>query len=111
MDWILVALIIGAMVYSGMIVIEYTNYAIQVKPKILQLEQNAAEMLKNTEIVEAERHSIRDRMDGMRTAVSELSRRIADLRCEVHAEKTRKQRLEMEYFKQRLKGRLRPAVA
>jgi len=46
----------------------------------------------------------------LKTAVGDLAESTRDLRSRLQVENARRQRLDMEYFKQRLKGRLGPAL-
>ncbi|MDA0747724.1 MAG: hypothetical protein O2954_14480 [bacterium] len=111
MGWVLVALILGAMVYGGMIVVEYTNYIMQARPRLAQLENEALELLGQLNEADGTQEEIENRVVELKPQVAEMYKRVAELRTQLEGEKVRKQRLEMEFFKQRLKGRLRPAIA
>jgi chromosome segregation ATPase len=111
MAWILVVLIVGAMAYAAMIIVEYTNYTLQVRPRIAKLDRTAAELEEEWNGEEARVHEIELRSKGLQDCVSGLQRRTAELRGEVKGERDRKQRLEMEVFKRRLKGGRRMVAA
>ncbi len=110
MEWVLVALIIGVMVYAGIIVVEYTNCSIHTQPRIARLEEESVELVETRGAEEAQQSEAKDRIEELRATVAQLSGQISDLHGQVQTERLLKQRLDMEYFKQRLKGRLRPAL-
>ena len=111
MAWILVVLIVGAMAYAAVIIVDYTNYTLQVQPRISKLDRNAAELEEEWNGEEATVHEIELRLKGLQDSVSALQHRSAELRGEVRGERERKQRLEMEVFKRRLKGNRRMVAA
>jgi|GEM_PF-1583161 acetylglutamate synthase len=111
MEWIFVALVIGVVGYCAVIVVEYTNYALQIKPRIAHLETEAADLVRDMNSISLEKDASRIRSETLKTSVSELGDRLRDLRSKLLIEKSRKQRLDMEAFKLRLKGRLGPAMA
>lgn len=111
MDWVFVILIVGAMAYAGMIVMEYTNLSIKVRPVIGKLESESLVLLDQRNQEEARQTERRERIQTLREGISELSRRLGDLNRELQVERTRRQRLEIEYYKLQLKGKLRKAAA
>lgn len=111
MEWVFVVLILGALIYAGMIVIEYTNRAFVVRPRIAKLETETLELLGRQNTAESDLSQGKDRIEVLRLGVSELTSTLADLNREVQAERSRKQRLEIEFYKLQLKGKLRKAAA
>lgn len=110
MQWVLVALIIGSLVYIGHIIMEYTHYVIQVKPMIKRLVERALEL---DDLVERERNEIvevRARMDRLRPSIGNISDALDQVRRLRNAELTRRQRLDMVVLKNRLRGANRMSV-
>ena len=111
MEWIFVALIVGALAYSGSIVMGYTNYSVLVLPQISRRLEQAAELEGTVDHERAEQAAVHERIEDVNGDIRDLSRQIAELRGGIQAERMRKQRIDMETFKLRLKGRLRPVAA
>ncbi len=111
MDWAFLILIVGAIIYAGRIVIEYTNRAFILRPRISKLQQESLELLDRQNTGEVDLGEGKDRIDGIRQGVSELTRTLTDLNRDLQSERTRKQRLEIEYYKLQLKGKLRKVAA
>ncbi len=105
MEWIMLALIIGAVRYCALIIVEYTNFSLQVRPRISGIETDSVELVRDMDAISLERDGIRLRVESLKSAVGDLGERTRDLRSRLQVEKARKQCLDMEYFKQRLKGR------
>ena len=89
----------------------YTNYSVQVLPQISQRLQQAAELEGAVDHEQTEQSCVHERIDQLNEVIHDLSRQIAALRGGIQAERMRKQRIDMETFKLRLKGRLRPVAA
>ena len=111
MDWAFGILIVGAMAYVGMIVVEYTNRSASVQPAIAKLENESLTLLDERNEEEARQVQRRERIDGVRLGISELSRTLAVVNRDLQEERKRKQRLEIEYYKLQLKGKLRKVAA
>lgn len=110
MEWVFAALIVGSIVYIGMILIEVTNYTMQISPRIQQLNERAEVLDERCEQEQEAVAVIKDRAAAARVKASELGDRLTDLRSTLNKEYRRKQQLEMEYFKVRLRNR-RPVMA
>ena len=111
MEWIFVALIVGTLAYSGSIVMGYTNYSVQVLPQISRRLERGAELEGAINHEQAEQTRVQEQIEELNAVIRDLSRQIAELRGGIQAERMRKQRIDMETFKLRLKGRLRPVAA
>ena len=111
MEWAFVILIVGAMAYAGMIVMEYTNRAIAVRPMIAKLENESLDLLDQINNEASDHGERKNRIGSIRDAVAGLSSGMASLNRDLQIERTRKQRLEIEYYKLQLKGKLRKAAA
>ena len=110
MEWIFAALIMAAIVYAGLILVELTNYSMRMLPRINQSTERA-ERLAESYDREAEDCSIaNDRKMAAKISVSELNEGLTGIREQIRSEGGRKQRLEMEYFKSRVRSR-KPAMA
>jgi hypothetical protein len=78
---------------------------------IAKLENESLELLDRMNEEESEHGERKNRIGSIRDAVSELSRGMASVNRDVQVERTRRQRLEIEYYKLQLKGKLRKAAA
>jgi len=110
MDWAFVILIVGSMAYAGKILMEYTNRTIAVRPVIARLERESLGLLDQQCEEDARQGERKDRIEGLRLGITELSRTLAALNRDMQVERTRKQRLEIEYYKLQGKGKLRKAA-
>ena len=104
MEWILVALIGGALIYAGKITIEWANYTLQSQPRMASLAEREERAESATSEEDARLATVREGIEGVKARVSELNHQIAAINGALQAENRRKQRLEMEVFKQRLKS-------
>ena len=111
MEWVFVVLIIGAMIYAGTIFLEYTNYSIQIRPRIKHLQMEAVDLVCELDSEEVQSGEVQERISWLRSNVSDMSRRIVTLRRSIESESTKKQRIEIEVFKERLKGKWRSVAA
>ena len=111
MDWAFVILIVGAMAYAGFILMEYTNRSIAMRPAIAKLEKVSLGLLEEHNEEDSRQGERRGRIEGLRLNITELSRTQAALNRDMQVARTRRQRLEIEYYKLQLKGKLRKAAA
>jgi phage shock protein A len=89
----------------------YTNYSVLVMPQISRRLEQAAEVEGTVDHEQTEQGRVCERIQELNDVIRDLSRQIAELRGGIQAERMRKQRIDMETFKLKLKGRLRPAAA
>ena len=107
MEWVYASLVIGCLVYAGGIVIDYTNYATGMRPRIRDLEEGISNLDLEAN-AEAERLvEVRKRTTELKTSVDDLRGQSVKLKVRLQGEKSRKQKLEMAVFKKRLKSRER----
>ena len=106
----MLAWVIGAIGYCALVIVEYTNYSLQIKPRIASLEATSLELVRDMNEISLQREGFMVRIEKLKTAVGDLAESTRDLRSRLQVENARRQRLDMEYFKQRLKGRLGPAL-
>ena len=104
MEWVFVALIVGTMVYSGSIVVEYFKCSIRIQTRLASLETGAVELGKESGDEETIQLEVHGRIDCLKESMQEFQGKIAELRGKQQAERDRKQKLEMEVFKKRLKS-------
>jgi hypothetical protein len=110
MEWVFAALIIAAIVYVGLILIDLTNYSVQILPRIHTMNEQAEILRETSNSEEDEANAVKDRSTAVKISVAEMTERHYELREQIRVERMRKQRLEMEYFKLRVRSR-RPVTA
>ena len=103
MDLVLLALILGSIFYAAKIGAEYIGYAAEIQPLIADLEQRTAELVRAAESETMRHTEIRGRIPALQGSLDELRRKLAAFRGEMEAEQKRKQKLEMEGHKQRIR--------
>ena len=103
MDWVLAALIVGAMVYASTTVSHFVRYTGQVVPQTQALQKAAREQEVAAEREHALQLEIHEQIADLKDSVEAFQRDIAVRRAEVCSEQERKQRLEMLAFKERLR--------
>ncbi len=103
MEWVYVAIILGTMVYSGGIVIEYTHRALDIRPKIGRQFDQALELADaaEAELHEKEESVVRSR--DLRAKNGELQHAVELTRSRLKTEKMRHKRLEMALIRTRLR--------
>ena len=109
MEWVFASLIVGAVIYAGTIAIDYFNYSSQIQPRISDLDRDVEDLSETVGAEEAQQLELQDRIEALNGSVESLQCDIAETRGRIQAERVRKQRLEMAFFKHRLKKR-QPAV-
>ena len=103
MEWVYVAIIIGAIVYSGGIVVEYTNCTLEVRPKIKQQFDHALELADRVEAELQEKEAAGARIRALRTEIGELQHSVDLDRTRFKTEDMRHSRLEMALLRTRLR--------
>ena len=73
MKWVLVALILGSMVYIGSILIDFTNYSLRLKPHISDLDERAVDLCETAERENFTNGEIRDRIITLRDGIDSLN--------------------------------------
>ena len=104
MEWICVALIIGSMVYSGGIVVEYTNLNLEIRPQIGQLERKIDEWANAAQIEMAEKDRLKQETVAIRDRVSELQLTVDQAKLRMQAALLRKKRLDMALLKSSIRS-------
>lgn len=105
MEWVCVALIIGSMVYSGVIVVEYTNFTLELRPQISQLERKATEWANSAQIEVQEKDRIKEDIRSIKDQVSDLQLAVDEAKLRRQASQLRKKRLEMVLLKSSIRAR------
>ena len=75
MEWIMLALVIGAIGYCALIIVEYTNYSLQIKPRISSLETTFVELVQDMNVISLEREGFMVRIENLKTTVGDLAER------------------------------------
>ena len=104
MVWVFVALIIGSLVYIGLIVVEYTHVVLGIKPMTSRLLARAMELEDAVGVEFEEIGALRRRIEGMRPGIGHLHEAIVQARKSRDVELVRQQRLEMATLKNRLRS-------
>lgn len=104
MEWICVALIIGSMVYSGGIVVEYTNLNLDIRPQIGQLERKIDEWANAGQIEICEKDRLKQETVAIRDRVSELQLTVDQAKLRMQAALLRKKRLDMALLKSSIRS-------
>jgi hypothetical protein len=105
MEWVCVVLIIGSMVYSGSIVVEYTNYNLEIRPQINKLEHKTTEWANSAQLEIEERELIKKEIESTRHVVSDLQLGVDEAKLRRQAALLRKKRLEMALLKSSIRSR------
>ncbi|MGA1198577.1 MAG: hypothetical protein ACO36I_18985 [Candidatus Latescibacterota bacterium] len=105
MEWICVALIIGSMVYSGGIVVEYTNLNLEICPQISQLECKIGEWANAAQIEIQEKDRIKQETEAIRMMVGDLQLTVDQAKLRMQAALLRKKRLDMALLKSSIRSR------
>jgi hypothetical protein len=106
-EWVYAALVIGCLVYSGGMVIDYTNYAGGIGPRIRGLQEGISDLDLEANAEAEMLIEVRKRMTDLRASVDDLRGKSMRMKDRLRNEKSRKQKLEMAVFKKRLKSRER----
>lgn len=104
MAWVFVALIVGSLVYIGLIVVEYTHIVLGIKPLTARLQARAMELEDAVAIEAEEIGTLRRRIEGMRPGIGHLQEAIGQARQHRDVERVRQKRLEMVTLKNRLRN-------
>ena len=105
MEWVCVALIIGSMVYSGGIVVEYTNFNLEMRPQIGQLERKAVEWANAAQIEIQEKERLKEEIAEMREGVADLQLAVDEAKLRRQSAQLRKKRLDMVLLKSSIRSR------
>jgi len=105
MEWICVALIIGSMVYSGGIVVEYTNLNLEIRPQINQLERKVDEWANAAQVEIQEKDRLKQETVSIREGVGELQLTVDQAKLRMQAALLRKKRLDMALLKSSIRSR------
>jgi phage shock protein A len=103
MQWVMVALIIGSLVYIGVIILDYTYFVLEVKPLINRFLERILVLEDDVENERREIDMIKDRAVHLRISVGHLNESLEQARCHKSIEHTRRQRLEMVVLKNKLR--------
>jgi len=103
MEWLYVAMIIGTMVYSGGIVIEYTNRALEIRPKIGWQFNQALKLADAAEVELREKEASMARSRDLRAEIGEFQHAVDLRRTRLKTEEMRHKRLEMALIRTRLR--------
>jgi len=104
MEWICVALIIGSMVYSGGIVVEYTNLNLEIRPQISQLERKIGEWANAAQVEIHEKNRIKQETETIRIGVGDLQLTVDQAKLRMQAALLRKKRLDMALLKSSIRS-------
>ena len=105
MEWVCVALIVGSIVYSGAIVVDYTNFVIEIRPQISKVGSKAAEWANLSHLEEEGRDRFRKDIEATRPMVSDLQRAVDESKLRRQAALLRIKRLEMALVKSSIRSR------
>jgi hypothetical protein len=105
MEWICVALIIGSMVYSGGIVVEYTNLNLEIRPQINQLERKVGEWVNAAQVELYEKDRLKQETVAIRDVIGELQLTVDQAKLRMQAASLRKKRLDMALLKSSIRSR------
>ena len=103
MEWVYVAMIIATMVYSAGIVVEYTNRALDVRPRIRQQFDRALELADVVEVELREKEVSMARSRDLRTEIGEFQHAVDLSRTCLKTEEMRHKRLEIALIRTRLR--------
>ncbi|MBT3606232.1 MAG: hypothetical protein HOE48_17875 [Candidatus Latescibacteria bacterium] len=104
MEWVCVALIIASMVYSGGIVVEYTNYNLEIVPQVREIERKTAEW-KSAALVEIdEKERVKIEIARIRDNLGDLQLEVDQVKLRRQAEQLRKKRLDMILLKSSIRS-------
>ena len=103
MQWVMVGLIIGSLVYIGVIILDYTYFVLKVKPLINRFMERILVLEDDIENERREIDMIKDRALLLRISVGHLNESLEQARCHRSVEQTRRQRLEMVELKNSLR--------
>lgn len=105
MEWVCVALIVGSMVYSGAIVVDYTNFVIEIRPQINKVESKAVEWTNSSHLEEEGRDRFRQDIEATRPVLSDLQLAVDEAKLRRQAALVKIKRLEMALVKSSIRSR------
>lgn len=105
MEWVYVALIIASMVYSGSIIVDYTNFSIEVRPQIRKLESKALEWGDAADAEIAEKDRLKTESSAIKEVISDLQLAVQEAKLRTQSAMMRKKRLDMVLLKTSIRSR------
>lgn len=110
MEWVCVALIIASMVYSGGIVVEYTNFNLEIVPQIRRIERKTAEWASAAQLEIQEKERVKSEVEDIREQIGDLQLEVDQAKLRRQAEQLRKKRLDMILLKTSIRSSRKPRM-
>ncbi len=105
MGWILVAVILGSLFYAGKTLLEYTNYTLEISPIIARFGNEAGDLEEEADSEAGIRDEINERIPPLKALISDLRKRVSDLRMDAEREEDLNRRLQIQVIKKEIKSK------
>ena len=110
MNWVLIAVMCGAIVYAARMVMEYVAFEQDILPAIDRLDDQAEKLIVEAEWEAEEKGRLKRHLHHHRETVEEMQTRATKAKAELQAEQTLFRRMELEVNRRELKQRKKVMV-